>query len=676
MNELLITLPFSLIKSIESFVNFVAKTYLKNQCPLYEVKPMLKVIQIRNLETTTQNIREEIHASVLEAINLECKLQLVNNVSTTNVILLLRPTCFQCSEIIRHLSIKLNKKLPDSFKLPRHITEEKSFSFSFLDLTLVTGEQEWVLHNVSESENKQISLLKWTPKQEVESKKDQLRTQRVQLNNERRTEGSVPSVPSLSWDPYDVGRRFLSDDSSLPAVDVNPASSSLGDRTPKVPEPLGHLNKEALNRNLEQIDTLLSGISIEERTRILSVLLDKNKADSIKTPLSVTTASSSGSSVSGVASTATTDGATGGTHVPSKSAAATAATATAILRLPAMETHIRDITKALKETNKERATLTERLHKQIDKSLSPEKAKRFKEVELEMAKTLKDGEVDMSVEAHEETGASSEKTSEELGAKPKKTSGEHIQVDSDSDDSQDSVLEIDQSAIIASCLQSKEVVYDNLDEDLVSSQPATATTQDYDLITGQPNDIVITLNLINNRSNIATHHYNITREMANTYCHATFNSTMLKFRVSPESQESFHLPTLLLRAIYNDAMKKSESLFKCDLFYDSDMHICRVPMKDKKQKTRTISETSFFMNKPKRRSTRLQTSHARTWAFRIQDSSTLTAEQASAQYNSLKNHLMDNTLLATHRLEFLRCLDGKILSEADVQELEKLLSKE
>ena len=148
---------------------------------------------------------------------------------------------------------KLNKKLPDSFKLPRHITEEKSFSFSFLDLTLVTGEQEWVLHNVSESENKQISLLRWTPKQEVESKKDQLRTQRVQLNNERRTEGSVPSVPSLSWDPYDVGRRFLSDDSSLPAVDVNPASSSLEDRTPKVPEPLGHLNKEALNRNLDKL---------------------------------------------------------------------------------------------------------------------------------------------------------------------------------------------------------------------------------------------------------------------------------------------------------------------------------------------------------------------------------------------------------------------------------------
>ena len=144
MNELIITLPFSLIKSIESFVNFVAKTYLKNQCPLYEVKPMLKVIQIRNLETTTQNIREEINASVLEAINLEFKIQLVNNVSTTNVVLLLRPTCFQCSEIIRHLSIKLNKKLPDSFKLPRHITEEKHFSFSFLDLTLVVDEEEWV----------------------------------------------------------------------------------------------------------------------------------------------------------------------------------------------------------------------------------------------------------------------------------------------------------------------------------------------------------------------------------------------------------------------------------------------------------------------------------------------------------------------------------------------------
>ena len=120
--------------------------------------------------------------------------------------------------------------------------------------------------------------------------------------------------------------------------------------------------------------------------------------------------------------------------------------------------------------------MTERLHKQIDKSLSPEKAKKFKEVELEMAQNLKDSEVDMSVEVHEETGATSEKTSEELGARPKKTSEERIQVDSDSDDSQDSVLEIDQSAIIASCLQSKEVVYDNLDEDLVSSQPATATT--------------------------------------------------------------------------------------------------------------------------------------------------------------------------------------------------------
>ena len=120
MNELLITLPFSLIKSIESFIAFVAKTYLKNQCPQYELKPMLKIIQIRNLDSTTQNIKKEIHASVLEAINLECKIQLVTNLSTTSLVLLLRPTCFSCSETIRHLAIKLNKKLPESFKLPKH----------------------------------------------------------------------------------------------------------------------------------------------------------------------------------------------------------------------------------------------------------------------------------------------------------------------------------------------------------------------------------------------------------------------------------------------------------------------------------------------------------------------------------------------------------------------------